>query len=180
MDNNYLLFNTISTDAFIMINKKIARSIGIIPALIIGELIYEFKYWSSRGECKDGWFFSTIENIERETGIKEKQQLSAIKQLIDINLIEKKLMGLPAKRYFRINAQKIIELIAKEEKDDFSEEINEFIELSLNNPEFNEFIKKYIPWWSVERTRALINKDDKKSILNYIKFVKLFKEGGAQ
>jgi hypothetical protein len=176
MDNNYLLFSTISADAFIIINKKLARSIGVIPALIIGELISEFRYWFNRGESRDGWFFSTIENIQKETGVKEKQQTSAIAKLISVNILEKKLMGLPAKRYFKINTQKLIELLAKEDKDNFNEEINEFIDLSLNKPEFNEFVKASISWWSVERTKALINKDDKKGLLHYIKFVKLFKE----
>lgn len=282
MSNNYYLFNTVSADAFIMINKKITRSLGVIPALIIGELLYECKYWTERGECKEGWFFSTIENIERETGIKEKQQASAIKALLDKKLLEKKLMGVPAKRYFRINADGIIALLSEEEPlkvldipervkatldifkekyfeiygkvynikkndatildrlNDFDlkiihkvfinledylqydnsikeehelsiaflmipfrrkiiinyfneclvdveeeikvddDEIEEFIQLSLNEPGFNEFIRKHIHWWSEDRTKTFIRRNDKKSLGYYVEFIKMFKESGNE
>lgn len=114
--SNDFVFNILSTDAFLSVNKSISKKIGIIPAIVLSELISEQKYWTSRNELdSDGFFFSTIENIEDNCGIKRSQQDSAIEILLKENLLYKKVKGMPRKRFFKINTDTILKILMEKE-----------------------------------------------------------------
>ena len=51
----------------------------------------------------DGYFYSTIADLQESTGLTRYQQDRAIKSLAEINLIECCKKGIPARRYFRVN-----------------------------------------------------------------------------
>jgi hypothetical protein len=51
--------------------------LGIDEAIILGELASEYEYWSRREELQDGYFYSTIENIEENTTLTEYKQRKA-------------------------------------------------------------------------------------------------------
>lgn len=91
---------------FIMVNKDLAKLVGLVPATIYGELLSTHTYWKERGQLTiiDGkdWFFCTIEDLEDKTTIKKDVQSTAINKLIREGLIVTKRHGLPAKRYFHI------------------------------------------------------------------------------
>lgn len=91
---------------FIMVNKTLAKLVGLIPTTIYGELLSTFNYWAGRNKLTmiDGkaWFFCTIEDLEDKTTIKKGAQAQAIKLLEQEGFIETKRYGLPAKRYFHI------------------------------------------------------------------------------
>jgi hypothetical protein len=59
----------------------------------------------------EGYFYNTQYDLQAGTGLGEKAQRTAISNLKSLNLIECKLKGLPAKRYFKIIAD--TELILK-------------------------------------------------------------------
>jgi len=106
------IYNILSNDAFISVNKSIAKKIGLVPAVILAELISEQKYWTNRKILdENGFFFSTIENIENNSGIKRSQQDRAIEELIEAGLIYKVSKGMPRKRFFKINMQKVLTLL---------------------------------------------------------------------
>lgn len=114
--SNDFVFNILSTDAFLSVNKAISKKIGIIPAIVLSELISEQKYWTSRNELdSDGYFYSTIENIEDNCGIKRSQQDSAIEVLLKENLLFKKIKGMPRKRFFKINTDTILKILTEKE-----------------------------------------------------------------
>lgn len=96
----------ISGKGFIMVNKGLAKEVGLTAATIYGELVSTFLYWKDRGQLteKDGkeWFFCTIEDLEDKTTVKRDAQNKAIKTLEKEGLIITKRFGLPAKRYFYI------------------------------------------------------------------------------
>ena len=98
---------------YIAVNRSLVGAYGLNVAVIVGELASEAKYWKRKGQLKDGWFFSTVENIERATGLNSYYQRDAIKQLQDLGFIETKYKGLPRKRYFRLNGMAIIQTIAE-------------------------------------------------------------------
>lgn len=102
------VISLIASRNFIAVNKTLIKEFGLEEAIILGELASEHSYWADRGELDaDGYFFSTIENIEENTALKEKRQRSAINSLKDAGIIEVKLKGLPAKRYIKINADQV-------------------------------------------------------------------------
>lgn len=96
----------ITGKGFIMVNKTLAKMVGLVPATIYGELLSTFMYWQQREQLTqiDGkeWFFCTIEDLEDKTTIKKTAQAQAIKVLEKEGLLETKRYGLPAKRYFHI------------------------------------------------------------------------------
>ena len=48
---------------YIAVNRSLVRAFGLNVAGMVGELASEARYWKGRGMLKDGWFFSTVENI---------------------------------------------------------------------------------------------------------------------
>ena len=101
------LVSMIASDNYIVVNKQLARAFGLEEALILGELASELEYWQKRGELKDGYFYSTIENVKESTTLSDKRQRSALNTLKDAGIVDVKLAGLPAKRYIRINEEQL-------------------------------------------------------------------------
>jgi len=104
LDNDLqLFFELLRADGSVIINKKLARSIGINAAILYSELISKYLYFQNKGELdEEGYFFNTVDNLERDTCLSKFQQLEGIDKLINLKLIAKKLKGMPAKRYFKI------------------------------------------------------------------------------
>jgi hypothetical protein len=94
-----------SQEDYLTINKPLVRTIGFECAGFLSELIDEFMYYYKNNQAQDGWFYSTTENVQERTGWGRKTQDRLIKKLKDLKLIEYKLAGLPAKRYFKINIE---------------------------------------------------------------------------
>lgn len=100
------ILQLIANNSYGLYNKHIAKEVGLIEAIILGELASEYDYWlKNDGLTPDGYFFSTIENIEENTTIKEAKQRAALKTLQDLNIISVSVRGLPAKRYIKLNEE---------------------------------------------------------------------------
>jgi hypothetical protein len=96
------LFDLLRADGSIVVNKKLARALGLPASIMYSELLSRHFYFAERGQLQDGFFFNTIADIEYATTLKDKQQRDAIKTLTAAKLLECRLLGLPAKRYFRM------------------------------------------------------------------------------
>lgn len=94
---------------YVAVNYTLIRKYGLHAAVIIGELASEARYYKRKGQLEDGWFFSTVENIEEHTGLNAYYQREALKVLQDLSIVEIKYSGLPRKRYFRVDAMRVIE-----------------------------------------------------------------------
>lgn len=97
------VLNLLASDGFITLNKSLIGMIGIEPTLLLGELASEYVYRAKTDTLTDGYFFSTIDNIENNTTLTRKQQDQAIKVLTKAGIISYKVSGMPARRYFKIN-----------------------------------------------------------------------------
>ena len=102
----------IASNNFITVNKDLMRVLGLEEAVILGELASEYEYWKSQGKLDNEWFYSTVENVEKNTTLKKNRQASALKNLQKIGIIEVKRKGLPAKRYIKINEEKILDVLS--------------------------------------------------------------------
>lgn len=105
------LVSMIASNNYIVVNKQLARAFGLEEAVILGELASEMEYWQQRGELKDGYFYSTIENVKDSTTLSDKRQRSALTALKDAGIIDVKLAGLPAKRYICINEKQLAQIL---------------------------------------------------------------------
>ena len=100
------LLETLRADAYLTINKNLIKNIGLKEAVLYSDLLSKQKYFLDREILDNGWFFNTIENVEKDTGLSAFQQRSVIGVLVDIGLIYHKLKGMPAKGYFKIRTDK--------------------------------------------------------------------------
>ena len=80
---------------------------GVLPALFLSQA----WYWSKRHDHEDGWFFNTQADWQAETGLSRYEQESARKTLKKLGILEEKLRGAPARLYYRLNKNRIAELL---------------------------------------------------------------------
>jgi len=87
---------------------------SILAALFLSQLFY----WSGRVPLNDknerprnGWFYKTIEEWEKETGLNYNEQFNARKRLIKLDLLYEKKKSIPAKLWYRLDVEKLLELI---------------------------------------------------------------------
>lgn len=108
------LLKLISNENYIIVNRDLIKEIGLDEAVLLSELCSEQYYWKSKDKLgKDGFFFSTIENIENNIGFKKKKQLTLLKELKSRDLIEVKYHDMPKKRYIKVNALELEKILKK-------------------------------------------------------------------
>lgn len=98
----------LASTSFLVVNKYLACKIGLKPAVLLADLISKEQYFIDNGQCIDGWFFNSADNIKSDTTLTRHEQTKAIKKLEEVGLIETKLKGLPAVKHFKIIESKII------------------------------------------------------------------------
>lgn len=106
MKNNIL--KLIASNAYIITSKELARVFGLNAAVLLGELASKHNYWEAHNKLtEDGFFFATAEDIEHETTLSAYQQRAAIAKLEKLGVVETKLKGIPAVKYFKLDAEKL-------------------------------------------------------------------------
>lgn len=103
-----IITNTLSIGGYVPYNKILARNIGVLAAIVAGELINEYIYWKDNGGLtEDGYFYSTVENVENNTALTRYQQKPALDALMSIGVVDVARKGLPAKRYIKLDIAKL-------------------------------------------------------------------------
>lgn len=103
------IFKLVNPANTIGVNRFLAHAIGAAEAAIYSALLAKSAYYDERGLIPDGWFFSTVADLEESTSYTEKQQRRAIEKLIKSGLIRSERRGMPAKRYFKIGSADALE-----------------------------------------------------------------------
>lgn len=99
----------LSADAFWIINKKLAKEIGLVPTLLLSELLF------CRKKFKADEFWVTAPEIEEALGISEDIRRRANKTLLEAGFISQKRKGVPMRWFYTINDQAILDKVAKSE-----------------------------------------------------------------
>lgn len=95
----------------------LAKALGSInAAILLSELIQRYEYHKNRNELQTinqecEWFYHTSASIEERLALTRREQDTAIKILKEFGILETKLHGIPAKRFFKIFPNKIHELL---------------------------------------------------------------------
>ena len=100
----------LSSTAFLVLNKNLAKKIGLKEAVLLSDLISKEEYFIANG-MTDGWFFNTEANIEADTTLNSYHQRKCLKMLKKHKIIETKRKGIPAKQYFKINEQQVLQIL---------------------------------------------------------------------
>ena len=112
LDSN--LLSQFASSNYGLYNKTLARKLGLHESIFLGEIISEFDYWKSRDELdSNGYFYSTVENIEYATTLTGYQQRTIINKLQELGILHMKVSGMPAKRYFKINEERFFEILLR-------------------------------------------------------------------
>lgn len=133
----------------ISVYKGLIDMLGSVKSAV---LFSQMIYWTRSGiniEQNHGWFFKTTEDFSFETGLSRKEQLTAKKQLKDLNLLEFKVAGIPAAPFYRINLNGLSNLLFQ------TFDINtESSRLTLNDirnrqGNFEEFLSYRLPYHTI-------------------------------
>ena len=126
----------LSSSAFLVLNKELARQVGLKEAVLLADLISKEEYFIANG-MTDGWFFNTEANIERDTTLTPYQQRNCLKTLKASGLIEVKRKGIPAKQYFKINEGLVVKFLNNLSATNLTT-INKNKEIRITNKYFNK------------------------------------------
>lgn len=97
------IFKLLNPDNTMSINRQLAHAVGLSEAVVYGALLSKYAYYDQHGLLSDGdWFYSTVEDLEESTALTARQQSRCIDTLTELGLIQCKVQGMPARRYFRI------------------------------------------------------------------------------
>lgn len=97
------IFKLLNPDNTVTINRPLAHALGTNEAIIYSALIAKQAYYEQREMLDgDGWFYSTVNDLEESTALTKRQQYCSVKVLVAAGLIKSKKRGMPARRCFRV------------------------------------------------------------------------------
>jgi hypothetical protein len=107
----------LSSTAFLIVNKELAKLIGLKETVLLADLISKEDYFFKNEQITEivstdkGWFFNTEKNIEKDTTLSPYQIRKAIEKLKKLGILEVKRKGIPAKQHFKINEEQVVKFI---------------------------------------------------------------------
>ena len=169
----------LSSSAYLVVNKRLARQVGLKAVVLLADLISKENYFIQNGTIKEGWFFNTSKNIERDTTLTNYQQKKAIKKLEEIGFIETSLKGMPATLHFKILENKILTYLNTSFKETSKQDLkkletNKNKEIRITNkPLFvdevfsydypKEMLQEFYDYWSEPSKTGKLRKDMQKT-----------------
>lgn len=107
-----LIKNTLGQSSFWMVNKAVAKVVGVEAALLLSELIDRDSYIKDRQHYNgEEYFYATTDSLEEATALTYRVQVTCINKLKKAGLIATRRMGLPAKQHFTIRENTICEIV---------------------------------------------------------------------
>mgnify|MGYP001327134023 FL=1 len=92
-----------------IINKPILHALGLEATFLLSH----FSEAENTIADKDGWFYQTIPTVEKMTTLSRFKKEEAINILIKKGILEQTNKGMPRKRYFKLNYNKIADIIVE-------------------------------------------------------------------
>jgi hypothetical protein len=109
------LLKTFKDDAYWLVNKHLASHLGLIPTILLSELISKENYHFMKNELiEHKYFYHKSEVIEDNLFITSDKRRSCVEILKNSGTISVITKGMPAKHYYSINHQRIIKLMSME------------------------------------------------------------------
>lgn len=78
-------------------------------AIFLSQLLY----WSKRTTDRDGWFYDTAAELEKQTGLGKRAQATARKNLKALGVLEDKIKGVPPIVHFRLDLDLVARLVTE-------------------------------------------------------------------
>ena len=103
---------------FYILNKHLVKTLGIETAFFLTALVEADEILAD----KNGWFYQTIPQIEKMTGLTKHKQTNCINELLILGILLQENKGMPMKRYFKLDYEKIAKLLSSHKKDNYQED----------------------------------------------------------
>lgn len=105
------LLKMFASSAHITFNKYIAKKFGVDEAILFGELCSKYEQYTD-GEIgtENDEFYCTIENLIDDTCLTEYRIRNAMKNLVAGDLLSIHKKGIPAKNWYKLNENRILDL----------------------------------------------------------------------
>lgn len=110
------MLNTLLADIGqpIVYYPSLIRVTGDLDSNIFLSYIY---FWQNHAyEEAEGWIYKTAEAITKDTGLNKREQKLARQRLLYRGLMDEKRKGLPAKMYYKVNVNKLIDMWSNHNK----------------------------------------------------------------
>lgn len=91
--------------SFWALSKPLVYTLGLETAFLL------CNFAEAENLSSDGWFYQTISTVEQMTTLSRRKQDKAIAKLEKLGILETDIRGMPAKRYFMINYDKVGEIL---------------------------------------------------------------------
>lgn len=138
-ESYFLLKELLSSNSHFCVSKALIKAVGLVEANLLAVLCDVEQYSITNGYIQNGWFLAKAENIMGLLNIKRSPFDSAVASLIKNNLIEKRLIGIPAKTHYKLNYDNISSILfaslSKSDKQDCQIPANTFIKDNIINSE---------------------------------------------
>ncbi|BBA53305.1 hypothetical protein FV113G1_P20280 (plasmid) [Fusobacterium varium] len=119
-----ILFDMLSWESGLYLNKKLIGFFGLELAAITSYLISQAKYHKENySMTEDGFFYATDLDIILYVGIKNTRITEIKREGLEYNLFTIEKRGMPQKTYYKINYEQLIKLFSTDKT---------FIEISFN------------------------------------------------
>lgn len=156
----------IASSSFVVVNKQLVKELGLEEALMLGELASEYSYWLDREELTDdGYFYSTVENVEDNTGLSDYKQRKALNSLKQKGLVDVDLRGLPAKRFVKIFEEQLLKLFENKISKNLRTDTQKIKELELKNFDINN-----------NKGKKNNNKNKEREVTDYQEVIRMYNE----
>ena len=132
----------LASDSYIIVNRDLMKAIGVAEAMLLGELASEYRYWKKAKKLEDGWFYSTGENLEDRLPFSRPTIKKATDRLEELGIIQTKLKGMSAKKYYKIDSLQLEKFLQQVCKDFYKQVCEDF---STKNKEEETIVKEITP-----------------------------------
>ena len=153
------------SSSYFVLNKQIVKAIGIEAGFLLTTLIEASDGLAN----EDGWFYKTAPSLEEETGLSNHKQSKIIEELTKLGILEQENKGMPMKRYFRINFQKIEELVFKKDLKNSNTSIKENEKQGFKNFESKDLKNSNACIEKISNNKEYINNNLNKELNNIYK-----------
>ena len=97
------IIELLNSDNTVSANRLLAHALGIKAALLFNSLVGKQAYYEKHSMLdSEGWFYSTIEDMQESTALSRCQQNKAIGVLVKAGLIDYRTGGVHCRRHFRV------------------------------------------------------------------------------
>jgi len=108
MNSKLFALEILSSESYLVVNKKSIKQFGPDTAIFLSNLIDKYKYFQDKQILIEDGFYITHKKLIEEYGFTDRGIRNCKTSLKTKGLIETKLIGIPPKEYYYINWEELI------------------------------------------------------------------------